>query len=220
MKKTKRTYLPAAGLHWLLPLYDPLVKLLGVDSDKRRLVDQSNIQPGQHILDIGCGTGSLVLQIKRLYKDVEIVGLDPDPKALIRARRKAKRNHLSVRFDRGFSDELPYADESFDLVFSSFMFHHLEAGEKEGTLSEVHRVLKPGGSLFLLDFGHSESQQNRGDSFLSRRIHSTHRLNDNSENRILTMMNKAGFLDLQEVNHRTWFFTQIVSYRATVPKLE
>jgi ubiquinone/menaquinone biosynthesis C-methylase UbiE len=108
MEETQRIYLPAAGHEWLLPLYDPLVKLLGGGSAHRQLVDQTGIQPGHRVLEIGCGTGNLVILVKRLYPRAEVVGLDPDPKALARARRKAERDALSIQFDRGFSDALPY----------------------------------------------------------------------------------------------------------------
>jgi ubiquinone/menaquinone biosynthesis C-methylase UbiE len=143
---------PAAGRHWALPFYDPVVSLIGANPTRRVLIDQADLGRGQQVLEIGCGTGSLVTLLKRLYPDVEVVGLDPDPKALARAAQKAERAAVSVRFDRGFSDELPYRDRSFDRVLSSFMFHHLPADVKARTLTEVKRVLKPGGVLLLLDF--------------------------------------------------------------------
>jgi ubiquinone/menaquinone biosynthesis C-methylase UbiE len=125
MNEARKTYVPAAGHHWFLALYDPLVTLLGGDKTRRALAEQAALRPGQRVLEIGCGTGSLVLEIKRLHPDVEVVGLDPDPKALVRARRKAGRAAVSIQFDQGYSDELPYPDASFDRVFSSFMLHHL-----------------------------------------------------------------------------------------------
>src|SRR5438046_2380861 len=149
----RRTYLPAAGHDWFLPLYDPFVKLVGGDRARRALLEQAGVRSGQRVLDVGCGTGTLAVLIKRLHPDVDVVGLDPDPKALARARRKAEREAVSIRLDRGFSDELPYSAASFDLVFSSLMFHHLSAEEKGPTLREIRRVLRPGGFLHLLDFG-------------------------------------------------------------------
>lgn len=65
----QRTYLPAAGHGWALPLYDPLVKLLGGDAAKKQLLDQAAIREGHRILDIGCGTGTLATLIKRLHHD-------------------------------------------------------------------------------------------------------------------------------------------------------
>ena len=77
----RRTYIPAAGHDWFLPLYDPLMKALGGDSARRRLLDQASIRPGYSVLDIGCGSGSLVVLIKRIHPGVDVLGLDPDPKA-------------------------------------------------------------------------------------------------------------------------------------------
>src|SRR5262245_9287922 len=153
MEKPRRTYLPAAGHDWFLPLYDPVVKLLGADRARRALLDHAALRPSHRVLDIGCGTGSLLILLKHLHPDVDVVGLDPDPKALARARRKAQRAAVAIQFDQGFADALAYPEGSFDRVFSSFMFHHLQPDEKVQTLREVRRVLRPGGSLHLLDFG-------------------------------------------------------------------
>jgi ubiquinone/menaquinone biosynthesis C-methylase UbiE len=167
MAETLRAYVPAAGRHWALPLYDPIVTLIGGNPTRRVLIDQADLGRGQHVLEIGCGTGSLVTLLKRLYPDVEVVGLDPDPKALRRAQRKAERAAVSIRLDRGFSDELPYVGDSFDRVLSSFMFHHLTAAAKDATLREIRRVLKPGGSLHLLDFA-AHGKHSRDDRVLER----------------------------------------------------
>jgi ubiquinone/menaquinone biosynthesis C-methylase UbiE len=216
MEEFRRTYIPAAGHDWGLPLYDPIVKLLGGDRARKALLDQAAIQPGHRVLDIGCGTGALVTLIKRLHPDVDVVGLDPDPKALIRVRRKAERAGVLIHLDQGFSDDLPYPDASFDRVFSSFMLHHLQAGEKEKTLREVRRVLKPGGSLHLLDFGGQESGQN---GFLSRLFHSSHSLKDNSDSRIIALMSQAGLVNPRVVGRRTMLFGKIAYYQSSaVPK--
>jgi ubiquinone/menaquinone biosynthesis C-methylase UbiE len=188
MQESQRTYLPAAGRDWTLPFYDPLVKLLGGDVARQTLLDQATLSSTHRVLDIGCGTGTMLMLMKRLYPLVDVVGLDPDPKALTRARKKAARAGASIRLDQGFADELPYPDASFDRVVSSFMFHHLRTQDRQKTLSEVRRVLKPGGSLHLLDFKGAEAQEG---GWLTRWIHSSHRLKDNSAGRILTLMHNA-----------------------------
>src|SRR5262245_2302483 len=108
--ESHRHFLPAAGRDLFLPLYDPLTKLLGGERARQVLVEQARLGPGQKILDVGCGTGSLLLQIRRSFPAVEAVGLDPDPKALARAKRKAAREGAAVQFDQGFADALPYPD--------------------------------------------------------------------------------------------------------------
>jgi ubiquinone/menaquinone biosynthesis C-methylase UbiE len=215
MEETRRTYIPAAGHDWLLPLYDPLVKLLGSESAHRQLLDQAGIRPGHRVLEIGCGTGNLAILVKRLHPRAEVVGLDPDPKALARARRKAEREALSVQLDRGFSDVLPYPDGSFDRVLSAFMFHHLELDEKTKTLLETRRVLIPGGSLHLLDFGGATA---RSAGFLARLLHRTERLRDNVGDRIPILMREAALEDPAEVAHRDTICGRATYYRASSPR--
>ena len=73
-KNPQKPYLPAMGHDRLLPFYDPLQRLLGIESVHRQLVDQARIQPDQRLLEIGCGTGNLAILIKRLHPDAEVVG--------------------------------------------------------------------------------------------------------------------------------------------------
>jgi ubiquinone/menaquinone biosynthesis C-methylase UbiE len=214
-KKSRKPYLPAMGHDRLLPFYDPLQRLLGMESVHRQLVDQARIQPDQRLLEIGCGTGNLAILIKRLHPDAEVVGIDPDPKALARAQRKAGREALSVHLDRGFAEELPYPDASFDRVLSALMFHHLGPEEKAKTLGEARRVLKPGGSLHLLDFGGAKV---RSDGFIARLHNRSERLRDNFGERIPTLMRGAGFADPTELTHRVTIAGRLTYYRASTPR--
>ena len=211
MQGEPRSFIPAAGRDWLLPLYDPLQWLLGGDALKRPLIEQAALASGMRALDIGCGTGSLTLLLKRLHPGVEVVGLDPDPKALAIAKRKADRAGLAIALDRGFSDQLPYPEASFDRVFSSLMFHHLDQEVKSATLREVRRVLTPGGSLHLLDFGPPRSGLSRA---LAHVLHRAEHLRDNLEDRITAFMGQAGFVHPEEVAHRGTLVGSLSYYRA------
>ena len=197
-----KDFLPTAGYDVFLPLYDPLVSFLGFDRARQELISQANIKEGQHILDIGCGTGTLAVLLKRRYAGVEVVGLDPDPKALRRAKSKVRRARISVQFDQGFADELPYKEESFDRVLSSFMFHHLEGQDREKTSREVWRVLKPAGSFHLLDFVSDHASH----GFLHRLVHSHAELKANTDERILQLMNVAGFTNAEKMRAGSMFF--------------
>jgi ubiquinone/menaquinone biosynthesis C-methylase UbiE len=212
--ETPRSFIPAAGRDWLLPFYDPLQWLLGGDALKRPLIAQAALAPGERVLDIGCGTGSLTLLIKRLHPAVAVVGLDPDPKALAIARRKAERAGLALQLDQGFSDSLAHPDASFDRVFSSLMFHHLTQPEKLATLREVRRVLRPGGSLHLLDFGPPRSGFSRAAAHV---LHKAGHVHDNVEGRIPDFLAAAGFLHPEEVAHRGTFVGSLSYYRAVNP---
>ncbi len=141
--------------------------------------------------------------LKKRFSKIEVIGLDPDHKALARARKKGETAEMSIRFDQGFADELQYESGSFDVVFSSFMFHHLEGKNREKTLREVRRVLRPEGALYLLDFEVSETRSGHG---FFRMFHSSERLRDNSENRILRLMRDAGFSESKKIATHPVFF--------------
>jgi ubiquinone/menaquinone biosynthesis C-methylase UbiE len=209
-----RRYLPGMGRDWLLPLYDPFTRLIGIESAHRKLAEQAELETAERVLEIGCGTANLALLVKRMRPQLDVVGLDPDPKALARAGRKARRAALTLTLDRGFADELPYPDCSFDRVLSSLMFHHLEADLRTASLREVVRVLRPGGSLHLMDFG-GASHHLHGVARLARRSRT---LKDNWDDRIPTLMREAGFAEAAETGHLTKRVGRLTSYRATCPR--
>ena len=210
MDQSERNYLPAAGRHWMLPLYDPIVWILGGSASRRKLVEQAGIEAGHRVLEIGCGTGSLTVTIKKMHPQADVVGMDPDPNALAIATSKAERAGLRIEFDRGFSDHLAYPDASFDCVFSSFMFHHLPPGEKSATLGDIRRVLKTGGTFHLLDFVPARSGFARAIGHL---FHAGHGAAD----RLGELLEKAGFVDSAEVDHGSTLFGSIAYYRARNP---
>ena len=206
-----REFLPAAGKNWSLPLYDPLVEILGLGRLRAPLVAQATLASAHRVLDVGCGTGTFALELKRLHPALEVVGIDPDAAALARSRRKAERAGLSVQFDQGFSDSLPYSSATFDRVFSSFMFHHVWANERVKMLEEVRRVLTAGGSFHLTDFSRPEGPL----PWLARRIHSSAHLRANTDSGILALMAQAGFANPRKVDAgSTLFGLARVSYFA------
>ncbi|HEY6903360.1 MAG TPA: class I SAM-dependent methyltransferase [Candidatus Acidoferrales bacterium] len=215
--KHQRSYIPAAGFHWLLPLFDFVTRLTGADAARSALLQQAELRPGQQILDIGCGTGTLAILLKQLHPQTEVVALDPDPKALALARRKAQRAAVSPRFDQGFSDALEYPTDSFDHVFSSFMFHHLRSYQKEETVREIRRVLKPGGYLHLLDFRGPNTGDTRA---VTRWFHSRNILRDNAETRMLELITRAELAEAHVVRRQTvvFGFAHIAYYQACALK--
>jgi ubiquinone/menaquinone biosynthesis C-methylase UbiE len=206
-----RTFLPAAGRDLFLPLYDPLTKLLGIAGFHGLLVEQAALEPHFKVLDVGCGTGTLAVMIKQRYPTVDVVALDPDQKALARAQQKCARAGTTIQFDRGFSDTLPYDRGIFDRVFSSMMFHHLRRSERETTLREIHRVLKPGGRLEFLDM---VSAGRQGQGFLARILHPPKQLDQNADARLLDLMSRAGFLAARRVADRNTIVGPVGFYQA------
>ncbi|MCS7476321.1 class I SAM-dependent methyltransferase [Umezawaea endophytica] len=208
---TDRAYLPAMGKSSLLPFYDVFSTLFGAKDAQWQLVAQASLPPGGTVLEIGCGTGNVLVLAGRVAPGATLIGLDPDADALAVAGRKTARAGLAVRFDRGYADRLPYDDGSVDRVLSSFMFHHLPGEQKLDALREVHRVLAPGGSLHLLDFDHQEPAP-------------VHRLlrpkrghgHGHSPGGVAqALMTEAGLRDAVEVSRGTSFLGGFAHYRAS-----
>jgi ubiquinone/menaquinone biosynthesis C-methylase UbiE len=159
-------------IHWA-EYYGVVVQimLLGQAGRLRRLtVDRTPVKAGDHVLDVGCGTGDLTLVAReRAGSTGQVAGIDPSPEMIEVARGKARRKHADVDFRVGVIERLPYSDGSFDVVLSSMMMHHLQPEDlKRQGLREVRRVLrspdvvsgKPGGRLVIIDFKGLLEEQN------------------------------------------------------------
>src|SRR5262245_45888538 len=111
MQGVKRPFIPAAGYDFALRFYDPFTRLLGADAARHKLIELAELRAGQRVLDLGCGTGTLLVAAKRSCPSAELTGLDPDERALTLARDKAAQAGLSIQFQQGYSDELPFEAE-------------------------------------------------------------------------------------------------------------
>lgn len=105
------------------------------------------------VVDIGCGTGTLAIAIKRAYPDARVIGIDADAEILERARTKARTGNSNVEFIQANAKTLPLANAEAQRVVSSLFFHHLQPGEKALVLLEALRVLCDGGELHIADWG-------------------------------------------------------------------
>lgn len=194
---TERGYIPGMGKHYLLPLYDVVHHVFGLRPMHQEMITLAGLRDGHRVLDVGCGTGNLLRSVGKRHPKADLVGLDPDPKALARAGRKARRAGVTVRLDRGFAQELPYPDGSFDRVFSSLMLHHLDSVSKDALLAEVHRVLRPDGLLVLADAVLDERGHGHGTRFgrgqPATRSRMREQLRDNVGDAVSQRIATAGF---------------------------
>lgn len=149
----ERAFLPALRFRALTPLFDRVVRATTRELRfKQELMERASLRDGHTALDVGCGTGTLAIMIKRSHPGCRVTGLDADPDIIEIASRKAAEAQAEVKFDQALANALPYEDGSFDHVFSSLFFHHLTPADKRETLAELRRVLRPGGQLHIADF--------------------------------------------------------------------
>jgi ubiquinone/menaquinone biosynthesis C-methylase UbiE len=174
------------------------------------LVAQAELADGQRVLEIGCGTGNVTTRVKRAVPGVDMVGTDPDPLALARAQRKA-RGMTGIRFEHAYAQELPFADGEFDRVLSSMMLHHLDDDVKAGAAAEIHRVLRPGGALHIVDIG---GPMTAHDGFMARRMLRSPHIVGSLGDAIPRLLRSVGFDSSVVASRRNLFIGRLTFYRA------
>ncbi len=191
--------LPALRFKALTPLFDRVVHSTMRESTfKPLLLDQAELAPGVRVMDLGCGTGTLALLAKEREPGCEVVGVDGDPAILELAAGKAEQAGVDIAFDEALSTDLPYPDASFDRVLSTLFFHHLMPPDKERTLAEIRRVLRPGGQLHVADFTRPADPLQRLASAQVRVFDGIERTRQNFTGRLPDLFAAAGLREVTE----------------------
>ena len=149
---------PGLTLHAAF-FYDLTVWLMTLGRERafrEKLLHLAGLKPGEDVLDVGCGTGSLAIAAKRRVGPAGTVfGIDASPEMLARAKKKARVAGLAVIFRNAAAQALPFAEGQFDIVLSTLMLHHLPRKSREQCVREINRVLKPGGHVLMVEFAAS-----------------------------------------------------------------
>jgi ubiquinone/menaquinone biosynthesis C-methylase UbiE len=161
---------------------------------RQKTVELAMIKPGDTVLEIGCGTGSLTLAAKRQAgPSGQVVGIDVIPGMVEYSRQKAAQANVDVTFQLGSINGLPFPDTSFDVVMCSFMIFHISEDTRRKGIAEIYRVLKPQGRLLVVDLAMPAQPLQRA---IAKRIifrggleHDLHEL--------LPMMAVPGFSDIE-----------------------
>ena len=188
------SYVPALRFKWLTKYYDLVVGLTTRERTfKKALLEQTNIQPRDRVLDLACGTGTLAIRCKEMYPTAQVVGVDGDKEILEIAAEKAGRANTTITLDNALSFALPYEDEEFDVVTSSLFFHHLSHTDKKRTVMEVSRVLKPKGRLHVADWGQPTNFLMRILFFFIQVLDGFENTSDNINGELDYILKKNGF---------------------------
>lgn len=211
-------YVPALRFRPLTRFFDAVLAFtLPERETKERLVAATDLRPGDRVLDIGAGTATLGLMLEKAQPEARVVGIDGDPDVLALARRKVAAAGGRVQLIEGLSRALPFPSGSFDRVVSSLVFHHLTRDDKQRTLAEARRVLRPGGTLHILDWGKAQDPFMRL-AFLSVQLLDGFKTTaDNVRGDLVPLMGEAGFTAVEETGRRRTVFGTLSLYRAEAP---
>lgn len=146
---------PAGTLIRKARLYDALVSVITFGRERRfreAILDLAGVRSGERVLDVGCGTGTLAMGVRRRVGEEGVVhGLDASAEMIALARTKAEADGVAVDFQVGRAQALPFEDSAFDAVLCTMVMHHLPRDQRASAVAETYRVLKPGGRLLVVD---------------------------------------------------------------------
>ncbi len=211
-------YSHAARFEVFTALYDPVVAWTCREKTfKRGLIEQAGLSLGQRVLDLGCGTCTLTLMILEAHPGLDVNGLDGDKRVLSIATKKAAKRGIELQLDLGLSYDMPYDDASFDRVVSSYLFHHLTPEDKRRTLTEVLRVLKPGGELHIADWGRPPNFPLRLGFFFVQLLDGFKTTSDSVRGMLPGYMADAGYQGVETTRHIPTPLGSVFLYRAARP---
>jgi demethylmenaquinone methyltransferase/2-methoxy-6-polyprenyl-1,4-benzoquinol methylase/phosphoethanolamine N-methyltransferase len=173
---------------------------------RKKMVALAQPAAGEKVLDVGCGTGTLAIALRaKVGPGGEVVGLDAAPEMIAVARDKAAKRGADIDFRVALIEEIPFPDDCFDLVLSSFMLHHLPEDVRQEGLAEIRRALKPGGRFLVVDMAV------HGDSFVGHVMTLLGHGEQSTASELRAIMDDAGFGEVEILKSR---FKQLAFIRA------
>lgn len=197
----QKKYIPALGYDFLTAYYDMAIKITMPEKKFRRLlVEEINPQENEHILEFGFGTGQNLLLVHKTNPKTKLEGLDIDPKVKAIAEHKLAKNNIEIPLHLYNGDVLPFANNTFEKVYSCLVFHQLDAETKLNCLKELHRVMKPNGKLIIADWGKAQNKLMRLTFGLVQLLDGFKTTNDNVKGLMPDFISKTGFEDVEVTN--------------------
>jgi len=197
----KQKFIPALGYDFLSEYYDLTIKLTMPERQFRsKLIDFVNPLSGESILEFGFGTAQNFILLKQREHEALVHGVDIDPKIKSIAKYKLRKNNLDVPLHLYDGATLPFADNTFDKVFSSLVFHQLNAETKLSCLKELYRILKPDGKLIIGDWSKAKNKWMRFSFYAVQLLDGFKTTNDNVNGLMPEFISDAGFQKVSETD--------------------
>ncbi|WP_425408230.1 class I SAM-dependent methyltransferase [Hyphococcus sp.] len=192
---------PPLGHRVLTPLYDLAIAAMTREKTWRpALVKAMAPSPGDRILDIGSGTGSLAVALLTACPQIRYVGVDPDADAVRQARQKLVGLEGNIRFHEGyFSAGDEYFSEAPNKIVSSLVLHQVPLAEKRRIITQAAKALAPGGSLFIADYGLQKGFQRMLFRGTVQALDGVEDTQPNAEGIIPKLLENTGFLSVEEI---------------------
>jgi ubiquinone/menaquinone biosynthesis C-methylase UbiE len=193
--------MPTLGEQRFLPFYDTTMSLMTCERTWRRaFVKQIDPQPRDVILDMGCGTGTLAILLKRAEPSASVYGIDPDPAILTRAENNARDKDALIHFAQGYVQDTAAIAARIrpNKIVSSMVLHQVPLAGKRSAVLSAFAALRAGGELHIADYGQQKSPLMR---FAFRQVQTLDGIaatQPNADGVLPELMWEAGFRDVRE----------------------
>ena len=152
--QTEYEFRPAINKHFIRFFYDIYCSLGNLGKNfKRKVVAFARIKDGERVVDLGCGTGVLLIEAYKKHPGAQFIAVDPDKSVLDLAKPRFEKLGMKVSIYEDYAEKLSLPDNTVDVVISTLTFHHMPNDIKQKASSEIYRILKPGGRAIVADFG-------------------------------------------------------------------
>lgn len=214
--RVERNFIPALRFKAITRFYDPVVRFTTRERRvKQVLIEHARVPEGATVIDLGCGTGTLTIALKRRYPGARVIGLDADPDILEYAKNKARTAGVDVEFVRANATDLAFESGLAKRIVSSLFFHHLQPADKKLALSEAMRVLGEGGELHISDWGAPANLPMRALFFPVRLLDGFSNTRDNVAGLLPALVRKAGARQVDQHSSFNTMFGTLRLLRAT-----
>jgi ubiquinone/menaquinone biosynthesis C-methylase UbiE len=179
----------------------------GGDNLRNEIAGMAKLKEAKSVLDIGCGTGNLALEIvKWLPSDGYVVGIDAGERMVVLAKNKLQNKQIPIQFLRVSAESISFKDMAFDCVFNVFLLHHLPMELKIAAFKEMYRVLKKGGELVTVDVDKPSTLLGK---LIGLSRYHVKEIRDNMRVPLDLLLTDAGFMNIRIIKKRWGIFSYI-----------